>query len=59
MAKSTAAHEFTASPKNVNILGVMPVAASPLTTWRKSHPPPSPIQYVIGRFRPARSVAIV
>src|SRR5262249_6902704 len=48
IANIAAAHEFTASARNVNMFGVSPVAARPLTTYRSSHPPPSPIQYVIG-----------
>ena len=44
LANSTAAQLFTASAKNVNMFGVMPVAASPFTTWRNNQPPPSPIQ---------------
>src|SRR5580658_5005322 len=59
IAKSAAAHEFTASPKNVNMFGVMPVAASPLTTCRSSHPPPSPIQYVGGFFRSFDPLSII
>src|SRR5579862_9047116 len=51
MAKSAAAQEFTPSAKNVNILGVMPVAARPVTTCFRSHPAPSPINAVTGRLR--------
>ena len=59
MANIAAAQAFTAIPRNVNMFGVMPVAASPLTTCRSSHPPPSPIHHVIGFPRSFCSSPIV
>src|SRR5579864_791190 len=45
-------------PRNVNVFGVILVAASPLTTCRSSQPAPSPIQYVKGRFNSLASFGI-